>query len=52
MSGRTQALAEAKAACERQLDLVKLAVILNPDDFEKGVLTCMAAIQALIDETR
>ena len=43
------ALAEAVAACEQQTVLASL-VAGRPTDFEKGVLSCIAAIQALAAE--
>lgn len=45
---RRKALAEAYAACERQTVLASM-VAGRPTDFEKGVMSCMAAIQALAD---
>lgn len=43
---RAEALREAYAAAERQTQLASL-VAGRPTDFEKAVMSCMAAIQAL-----
>lgn len=45
-AARADALREAYAACERQTQLASL-VAGRPTDFEKGVMSCMAAVQAL-----
>jgi hypothetical protein len=43
---RAQALDEAYAAAERQMALASM-VAGRPTDFEKGVMSCMAAIKAI-----
>lgn len=46
---RAEALWEAYKACERQAQLASL-VAGRPTDFEKGVMSCMAAIQTMLGE--
>lgn len=46
---RRRTLAAARAACERQTMLASL-VAGRPTDFEKGIMSCVAAIQALAEE--
>ena len=46
---RAEALRDAYAAAERQTQLASL-VAGRPTDFEKAVMSCMAAIQALSAE--
>lgn len=48
-AARADALREAYQTCERQTQLASL-VAGRPTDFEKGVMSCMAAIQAALGE--
>lgn len=49
---RAEALREARAIVERQTDLTELVLFDRPSDFCKGVLTCLAALDAAIKEAQ
>lgn len=45
-------LRAAREAVLRQTDLTELVHFERPSDFRKGVLTCLAAVDAVIDSQR
>lgn len=50
MSDLIQGMKEAREIVARQTDLTELVHFERPSDFRKGVLTCLAALDARIRE--